>query len=218
MAVDILFMYLGAHIYISGTDPSLLRKRRKSAFHKQAEPAYYNYRGSRWYLPDEYSSISTISLSPEPLPVALHLVFFFYCVLPLPSYLLFSLPFRIYIGAVERLRPQVRLYITEHVPARDMLHAVRPDLESRAKDAEGESVARRRSSTSKREKRGERENAGEDICVCTYMCSTFPKRHTSHKTFRERVVIEFGKRCIPTRHTRFRRFWNFFTMALPKFY
>lgn len=49
-----------------------------------------------------------------------------------------SLPFRIYIGVVERLRPQVRLYITKHVPARDMLHAVRPDLERRAKDAEGE--------------------------------------------------------------------------------
>lgn len=61
-----------------------------------------------------------------------------------------SLPFRIYIGAVERLRPQVRLYITEHVPARDMLHAVRLDLERWAKDAEGEPAARRRSSTSER--------------------------------------------------------------------
>jgi len=52
--------------------------------------------------------------------------FFFFCVLLSDS----SSAFRIYIGAVvERLRPQVRLYITEHVPARDMLHAVRPDLE-----------------------------------------------------------------------------------------
>lgn len=76
-------MYLGAYTYgYIRTDPSRLRKRRKSAFHKRAEPAYYNYRESRSYLPYEYSSIS---LSPEPLLVALHLVLFLPCVLPFLS-------------------------------------------------------------------------------------------------------------------------------------
>lgn len=73
-----------------------------------------------------------------------------------------SLPFRIYIGAVERLRPQVRLYITEHVPARDMLHAVRLDLERWAKDAEGEPAARRRSSTLERQRKRKKKY----VCVC----------------------------------------------------
>lgn len=55
--------------------------------------------------------------------IALHFVCSFSPSLPpAPS----SSSFRIYIGAGERLRPQVRLYIIEHVPARDMLHAVRP--------------------------------------------------------------------------------------------
>lgn len=85
-----------------------------------------------------------------------------------------SLPFRIYIGAVERLRPQVRLYITEHVPARDMLHAVRLDLERWAKDAEGEPAARRRSSTSEKQRKRKR------ICMC--MCTYRPSLKNAHLT------------------------------------
>jgi len=59
-----------AHTYISGLTRNFphRRKRWKSAFHERAEPAYCHTssRGSRSYLPDEYSSISTV-LSPELL-------------------------------------------------------------------------------------------------------------------------------------------------------
>lgn len=191
-------MYFGTCTYgYIRTDPSLPRKRRKSAFHEQAEPAYYSYRESifyisRSYLPYEYSSIS---LSPEPLLVALRFVLFLPCVLPFLSSLSLSLSFRIYIGAVERLRPQVRLYITEHVPARDMLHAVRFDLERWAKDAEGEPAVRIDVLQHQRGREKEKEHAR--VCVRTFL-----KRRTSHETFREREVIEFGKHDAFQRDTR----------------
>lgn len=147
------------------------RKRRKSAFHEHKRWARILQLSREWrwgiswrVLVDLRSPFT--GTSPDRSSASSSSSFAF------PSSHVCS-PFRIYIGAVERLRPQVRLYITEHVPARDMLHAVKtPDFgetSKRCAQRERERV-RRLVDSGEKERKRERD---------VYACRPFSKRHIS---------------------------------------